>query len=67
MHLRVCMRATTRYLAMVLRMRRPRSSCPSRQVEMKRQQESGHGIALYCSHHLHRQFRQLRFIRVFQF
>ena len=64
MHLRVCMRATTRYLAMVLRMRRPRSSCPSRQVEMKRQQESGHGIALYCSHHLH---PQLWFIRVIQF
>ena len=30
------------------------SSCPSRQVEMKRQQESGQGMDLYWSHHLHR-------------
>ena len=51
MHLSVCMRATTRYLAMVLRMRRPLSSCPRMQVEMNRQQESGHGIMRYCAHH----------------
>ena len=40
-----------RYLAMVLRMRRPLSSCPRMQVEMNRQQESGHGIMRYCAHH----------------
>ena len=67
--LSVCIRATTRYRAMVLRILRPLwkviqvqeqilvwenlSSCPSRQVEMKRQHESGHGMDLYCSLHLH--------------
>ena len=49
--LSACMRARMRYLAMVLRMRRPRSSCPRMQVEMNRQQESGHGIMRYCAHH----------------
>ena len=49
--LSACMRARMRYLAMVLRMRRPLSSCPRMQVEMNRQQESGHGIMRYCAHH----------------
>ena len=39
------------------------SSCPSRQVEMKRQHESGHGMDLYCSHHL----KRFKYIALFEF
>ena len=77
--LSVCIRATTRYRAMVLCILRPLwkdrqvqeqisvgenlSSCPSRQVEMKRQHESGHGMDLYCSRHLQR----LKYVALYDF